>query len=339
MAALSYRVPVFPSLINVWHAPATFVDPVSVILPAQLTPGRRVQRSFATEVGGAEVPAMIQLLLPRGADIRDDKAPLGADLVECPANSGRFYAVRFVDDVGLGFANEHRFAIVEGISTWPLPYPTGRTQTGITAIPLLSGGSNGVPVALTFLAPVFFQVGTLLVIVADYNATGTGITCQIGTTTQAPDVASPVAAAGGNTVSTYIFAFNIGTGAFAGTIFETGGVGTFQWQTVLLVGLSPGALDTSAAIVGAAAPFIPGGLGQAVPLEGYVGQFAQLTSAGPFTFGAGFASTGLDVTDVIGGVNCTLSVGTLVVNNLGVYPTSMPLSLPAAWAGINSSFG
>lgn len=53
---------------------------------------------------------LMELLLPAGTDVR---APWNAgkpDLVECPAGSGRFYAVAWVDDIGKNFPNEHRIA-------------------------------------------------------------------------------------------------------------------------------------------------------------------------------------------------------------------------------------
>jgi hypothetical protein len=65
------------------------------------------------------------LLLPPGTDIRS--GVLGtADDVEVPAGSGRFYEVEFVDDVGKGFANEYRVALLiqtTAWGAWPLPYP------------------------------------------------------------------------------------------------------------------------------------------------------------------------------------------------------------------------
>jgi hypothetical protein len=48
------------------------------------------------------------------------------DLVEVPAGTGRFYRVQWVDDLGKGFDNEHRFALLlqtNTFSPWPIPMP------------------------------------------------------------------------------------------------------------------------------------------------------------------------------------------------------------------------
>jgi hypothetical protein len=68
------------------------------------------------------------LLLPKGTDVRDELNATGRDGVECPAGSGRFYEVIFVDDIGKGFPNEHRGATMEktfgpGPTEWPTPIP------------------------------------------------------------------------------------------------------------------------------------------------------------------------------------------------------------------------
>jgi len=74
------------------------------------------------------------LLLPPGTDIRDPSCGGQADLVEVPAGSRRFYIVTCVDDIGKGFANEHRAATLfktwgfsgngSGLTDpWPTPIP------------------------------------------------------------------------------------------------------------------------------------------------------------------------------------------------------------------------
>jgi hypothetical protein len=80
-------------------------------------------------------------LLPRGTDVRDIKDPAGADVCEIPANTGRFYDVVWVDDLGLGFPNEHRFAEVIGKIPWPVPFPdsTITPPTGLLDF-LIDGG-------------------------------------------------------------------------------------------------------------------------------------------------------------------------------------------------------
>lgn len=92
----------------------------------QLTYGRRVNVASTGGTGTVGVPLMaMSLLLVKLTDIRglqDDAA--SPDWVECPAGSGRFYVVAWVDDIGKGFSNEHRTAAMQAsVSGWTAPYP------------------------------------------------------------------------------------------------------------------------------------------------------------------------------------------------------------------------
>jgi hypothetical protein len=94
--------------------------------------GRRVNVASTGGTGSAGVlQTCMILLLPALTDIRpalpaDPTAPEGAvtlnDLVEVPKGSSRMYQVLSVDDIGKGFANEHRAAVIQMIST-PFPMP------------------------------------------------------------------------------------------------------------------------------------------------------------------------------------------------------------------------
>lgn len=66
---------------------------------------------------GIALPALTDVASARGLPF-----PFN-DLIECPQGSGRFYEVLFVDDVGKGFANEHRIALVSKVLPWPIPTP------------------------------------------------------------------------------------------------------------------------------------------------------------------------------------------------------------------------
>lgn len=63
------------------------------------------------------------LLLPPFTDIQDGFNGVGPDTVEIPAGSGRLYLANMVDDLGKGFPNEHRFAMVSKTGAWPTPVP------------------------------------------------------------------------------------------------------------------------------------------------------------------------------------------------------------------------
>lgn len=91
----------------------------------QLTYGRRVQ--VASTGGTAEVGVLtltMNLLLPKGVDVRGPQDTVSFDMAEVPAGSGRWYRVVGVDDVGKGFTNEHRTASLYALGgSWTAPYP------------------------------------------------------------------------------------------------------------------------------------------------------------------------------------------------------------------------
>lgn len=132
---MSFTLPTFNLSVNVFTGVFPFVTP-RVVTTGNLTPGRRVMVSQSTAFLGAAGdlgPASL-LLLPAGTDIRDASCNNLPDVVEVPAGSGRWYQVGQVDDIGKGFANEHRYANVMklwqnagGISCaglfWPTPIP------------------------------------------------------------------------------------------------------------------------------------------------------------------------------------------------------------------------
>ena len=121
---MPYVLPTFNLTINIFrngNPPPGIPDVVSA---ANLTPGRRV---FSGD--GAVYPApnwypIMFLLLPPLTDIRGGPdTGFAPDWVEAPAGSARYYEVQFVDDVGKGFANEHRFAVMQQLGPWPHPIP------------------------------------------------------------------------------------------------------------------------------------------------------------------------------------------------------------------------
>jgi len=74
------------------------------------------------------------LLLPPSTDVRDGSCASGFDVVEVPRLSGRWYAVQVADDIGKGFPNEHRYAVLVKACQrndsvlfpglfWPTPIP------------------------------------------------------------------------------------------------------------------------------------------------------------------------------------------------------------------------
>lgn len=132
---MAFTVPEFPLAVDVYTGPwLTKVLRFGTV--GNLALGRRgiVFPDF-------EIPAANAwngphyLLLPPGTDVRDLNCNQpDNDIVEVPSGSGRWYGVALVDDVGKGFPNEHRYAMIFKISQrvhatlyaglfWPTPIP------------------------------------------------------------------------------------------------------------------------------------------------------------------------------------------------------------------------
>jgi hypothetical protein len=126
-----YTLPTFNLVCDVFTpAAANVLVPAGAIirevdLPCNLAWGRRVN---VASTGGTMAPGVpltaVTLLLPKGADVRGPQDITSADVIEVPAGSGRWYGVYAVDDIGKGFANEHRAAVLLACAgTWTPPYP------------------------------------------------------------------------------------------------------------------------------------------------------------------------------------------------------------------------
>lgn len=122
---MAFVVPQMPLTCNIWHASA--VPPVGapdVVSNCNLAWGRRVgvPSTGGTSALGIVLMSMT-LLLPKGTNLWGDPTLAAANVVECPAGTGRYYRVAMVDDIGKGFANEHRGAVVVAALPWPHPIP------------------------------------------------------------------------------------------------------------------------------------------------------------------------------------------------------------------------
>lgn len=110
---MPFVLPAFNLAVNIWRAGA--IPPVgapAVVTFGNLSPGKTISEGLGA------LGHVMWLRLPRFTDIRR------FDIVEVPAASGRFYKVFEVDDIGKGFPNEHRFALIQtDYSGWPQPYP------------------------------------------------------------------------------------------------------------------------------------------------------------------------------------------------------------------------
>lgn len=132
---MPYSLPAFNLLCHIYDGP-WLTKVFRLEAPCNLAWGRRVQ-AFASEVFEPEVqPASVSMILltPAGTDVRATVPSGMGDVVEVPAGSGRWYGVVAVDDLGKGFANEHRGAVINQVSQhldpvlyagclWPIPMP------------------------------------------------------------------------------------------------------------------------------------------------------------------------------------------------------------------------
>lgn len=124
---MPYIIPTFNLVCNVFDNGGGAVPPVGAprLSPAcALVYGRRVNvaSTGGTTLVGVPLVTMC-LLLPALTDVRGPLQAGGPDIVECPAASSRYYVVAFVDDIGKGYANEHRTATLEQLAPQPVPLP------------------------------------------------------------------------------------------------------------------------------------------------------------------------------------------------------------------------
>ncbi len=125
---MSYRVPDFVLPTGFYNHAGPY-DVPREITEVNLAFGRRIQ--LALPLGGelGSGTQAMTLLVHAGFDVRDTLNAGGEDFVECPFGSGRWYVVLFVDDIGKGFPNEHRAAVIQKIGhpvtgdPWPTPIP------------------------------------------------------------------------------------------------------------------------------------------------------------------------------------------------------------------------
>lgn len=120
---MSFVIPEMPLAINIWRAGTLVSAPPDVVSVCNLAYGKRVSILDEGATFGSISYIGAWVLLPKLVDVRDSTMPGGADQVEIPAGSRRYYMVDYVDDLGKGFPNEHRFAFCSKLAPWPSPAP------------------------------------------------------------------------------------------------------------------------------------------------------------------------------------------------------------------------
>lgn len=115
----NYTQPSFNLMVNIWRHGNVVTNPPDVVSPAQLRyPGAKPSGQWELTTTW---PFLATAMFPANTDVRDGFCPSGQDTIEVPAGSGRYYLVGYVDDVGKGFVNEHRYAAIVKTGTWPQP--------------------------------------------------------------------------------------------------------------------------------------------------------------------------------------------------------------------------
>lgn len=122
---MAYTIPNFNITADVYDAAASpAVAVYRLTTPCNLQFARKVNPGSAASPANTPVwEATIFLLVPALTDIRDRFCPGSEDWVEVPSGTGRWYRVVCVDDVGKGFPNEYRVAILCKDYGWPQPIP------------------------------------------------------------------------------------------------------------------------------------------------------------------------------------------------------------------------
>ena len=117
---MSFRIPTFNLVANIWRAANPVTNPPDVVADCQLRAAGKQSTGQDTTNDWA---FLWSVSFPALTDIRDAYVPGGADKIEVPAGSKRFYQVAAADDVAKGFANEYRTAFVIKLAPWPAPMP------------------------------------------------------------------------------------------------------------------------------------------------------------------------------------------------------------------------
>jgi len=132
-----YVLPNFNITCNVWRFGNAITNAPDLTPTGNLSPGRLTGVDEGLDPKSANTQGVMWLRLPAHTDVRDGKDVNGPDVIEAPAGSGKFYNCVWVDDIGTGFTNEHRFAALVGRGPWAVPFGTGGSVSG--------GGSSSYP--------------------------------------------------------------------------------------------------------------------------------------------------------------------------------------------------
>lgn len=249
---MAFTLPVFNLSVNIWRFGNPTSNPPDVRTVGNLAYGERTSVPYAVTTSNTTVYGGMWLLTPPGTDIRDDKAPAGADTVEVPAGTGRFYEVVWVDDAGSGFPNEHRFALIISTAPWPVPFPSP-TPPGPTPPVPVSSGAIGPGDPLTLVLPSNPTSQTFVLVFATLTGGGGSVPSVVSASAGAltPSVSTGGVSVGSDTTTTSVYILPAWPGGDILTITE--GQTQFCLFNLYLFPSLPNTVDSSG--------FHSGGLG------------------------------------------------------------------------------
>jgi len=299
-----YGPPTFNLTCNIWRNGNPTTNPPDVVSPCNLALGRRSAVLLAYTSTSLAQPGGMWLLLPAGTDIRDLKAAAGADTVEVGAGSGRFYSVEWVDDAGGGFTNEHRFAEILGLGTWPTPFPRPASAIPPTPPPPVLLAFHTATAAFTDPITITPSAGQLIVV---------GVTAIAGTVPTQPTLSSSLVGPITNRIN--VGGVSIGSDVSWTQMFwyvATGGsetltvscTGKVEWQWIV-VAVSGSTLDASGFSQASGSPFTLATSGPTVNTNEYAIAFVTVGDLTPdMVQPAGWTRlpTGFDLSQTISGI-------------------------------------
>lgn len=336
----TYSLPNFNLVAKVWRFGLPLSGPPSVTTVCALTPGQLTATALAKYSAGVGVFGGMWGTFPAATNIQDAKNGIGPDSVEIPAGSGRTYQAIWVDDIGGGYSNEHRFAELVPFGTWPTPFPGCNAIAPPPPGPsvwtaLGSATSLGFPV-LTLSAPSATVTGVGDLVVFTVNLIGppiVGLTANIGGPAIMPSAGPVTKTIGPATCSVYSWWFISPGGVILPTVTIPFPGSPAQCLAATLTGHRTTPTLSAVANDPPLAPFISfSTVGPAI--QGVLGTFVQIDTLGFPGFALPFLNLGPENVDTVAGHNYALSTGGMVTSVVGTYSANENLRLPAGWAGV-----
>jgi hypothetical protein len=332
---MPYVIPVFNINVAFWRSGNAVTNPPDVITIGNLSPGRIVSGEKTEQASNVPVGGLGQsmwLRLPKGTDVQDVKNNVGADICECPYTSGRFYYVAVVDDVGGGFANEHRFAVLVAFAPWPTPFPpVGGFTPIVPPVPppfLANFTTGGALLTTQTYAAVLMsnRVGGFIVVYNSAIVPTINVGGGPGGVVSGPTFTATFSFGAGQTAHLYSWTLPAVAGLNAYTVATTQ-LGGAAWTGMMYDQFDHLGVTTSeGTATGAGIPSLPPYTPASPHPFIHMALVVQAVGVAP-TYQAPF-SVYTSLADVIGGTNVELVVGQYAAGIGGVFPAACAFGGP-----------